>query len=939
MGLTLVGRGRELDELQRLTAEAAEGAGVLVVVSGEAGIGKTTMLSCIAESARMAGVAVLAGRAVADEGVPAFWPWLRVLGQGHECGLSPALLDLEEGPAAQARFVAMERTARALVAAAAPAGLLITLDDVQWADDATLQLLRHVCAELPGSRLLIAVATRDVFRLGLVSGVPIVRTFALAPLTAHEIEVYVRSVVGGRVNRSWLPYVERMTGGNPLLVRELVRALVAEDRFGGSVAAMPLPAGLRSVAGARLALVGDDCRWLLGGCSVFGDEFDVTQLVAAADRDADEVAAGLAEAVAAGVLVEGPDMPTVLRFAHALVRQARYDALPRTERIWWHRRVAEVMEASPASTGHAAEAARHRIRAAEDIESCRKAVVACRTAAKAAVRSLDYADAAHWYRRAVELVAGAGVEAAEHAELLLGLAEAEYVEVRVSEALRHCVTAADLAATLGRADLAARAALVVRGIGGERPNAVIAELCSRALTLLGDRDSDVHARVLAQRALALAEVTEEVPDAQALGTANALSRRAMQMAERGSDPTALVDALHACETLVAGPDAGAERLELGGRLRGMGSVAGRPDAPMWSYLWRIDGNLHQGKVADADAEIAGLATLAQRLGWPVARWHLLRAQAARAMLAGRFADAEHLAIAGKELADRCEDPSMYGQYIAYTLDIRRKTGRFGGDEPDFTAVALTNPRPIVLAIAAEYRLAAGDADTARAWYARLVPTLENLPSNIRWPAVVAITGELATAFDDVETAVRCYRMLLPYEGVYLASSFGYRGAYARTLGILAGAGGDHDAAVGHLQTAETMEQRVGAPAEQAMAQIAHARALHARASRGDHGRALSLAERAARTARRLGMAPTLTAATALMHELTGVAPDAVASLTVREREVALLLADGLANRAIADRLAVSERTVETHVRNVLTKLGLTNRTQVAAWTLRAGLRS
>jgi DNA-binding CsgD family transcriptional regulator len=535
-------------------------------------------------------------------------------------------------------------------------------------------------------------------------------------------------------------------------------------------------------------------------------------------------------------------------------------------------------------------------------------------------------------------VAGAGLDAAEHAELLLGLAEAEYVDVQVSQALRHCITAADLGVELGRADLAARASLVVRGIGGEQPNRAIADLCTQALTLLGDRDSDLHAKVLAQQAVALTEAAEEAPDAQALRAAVGLSQRAMAMAERGSDPPALVDALHAREKLIGGPDGGAERLELGGRLRRMGDVAGRPDAALWSYLWRIDGNLHLGRVADVDAEIAGLAGFVQRSGWPVARWHLLRARAARAMLAGRFVEAEQLAAAAKELADRCEDPSMYGQYIAYTLDIRRKTGRFGDGAPDFAAVQ-TDPRPIVLAIAAEYQLATGDADTARALFARLVPTLDTLPLNIRWSAIVAVAGELAAAFDDVETATRCYRLLLPYENAYLASSYGYRGAYARTLGILAGAGGDHESAVRHLQTAEAMEQRVGAPAERAMAQLAHARVLRARAARGDRERALGLAEQAARAARRLGMAPTLAGATVLVHELTGASPDAVKSLTSREREVAVLLADGLANRAIAEQLAVSERTVETHVRNLLTKLGLTNRTQVAAWTLRAGLRS
>jgi DNA-binding CsgD family transcriptional regulator len=281
---------------------------------------------------------------------------------------------------------------------------------------------------------------------------------------------------------------------------------------------------------------------------------------------------------------------------------------------------------------------------------------------------------------------------------------------------------------------------------------------------------------------------------------------------------------------------------------------------------------------------------------------------------------------------------MYGQYIAYTLDIRRKTGRFDGG-PDVIGAAETNPRPIVLAIGAEYLLAAGDADHARALFARLVPTLDGLPVNIRWPAIVAVAGELAAALNDPDTGARCYRLLAPYEGAYLASTYGYRGAFDRTLGILAAAAGDHQAADRHLDAAEAMELRVGAPAEHAMAQLAHARVLRAGDGRGGHDRALRLAERAARTAGRLGMAPLLRDATELMHELSGVGPHVIGALTARERQIALLLADGLTNRTIADRLAVSERTVESHVRNLLTKLDLTNRTQVAAWTMRAGLRS
>jgi DNA-binding CsgD family transcriptional regulator len=943
----LVGRRRELGEIGRLTAAAARGSGALLVVSGEAGIGKSTMLGCLAEAAATAGMPVLTGRAVADEGAPAFWPWLRVFTQGRAVGLSPELLDLGAGPPAQARFVAVARAAAALLEAVPTSGLLVALDDLQWADEATVQLLRHAGTDLPGSRLLIAVATRDPGRLAGIINLPSAHTLRLPALTAEDVADYIAERVparaAGPIDSSWPRRVHRASGGNPLFVRELVRAGAAGGDSGGDPAEPAVPDSLRPLAGGRLDLVGAGCRRLLGACGVLGEEFDVPLLAEVMVPAAGQVPEWLAEAAAAGILTDEPDAPNRMRFTHALVRQAAYDRLARAERIGWHRRVADAMEFGPGAAERAGDIARHRLRAAEDAASCRAAVRACRGAAVAALRVRDAADAAHWYRRAVELAAGAGLDGGDHADLLLGLAEAEYMDARVSDAVRHCVAGADLAADLvprhDRSDLVTRAALVVRGIGGDELNVVLVDLCRRARALLGEEDSGRHARVLAQHAMALAQIGVQGSAMEAFAEARSLAARAMAMAERDGDRTALVDVMHAVEAVAGGPGSMEVCIELGARLNALGPVPRRPEAAMWAHLWRIDGLFAVGDIVAVDREIAGLAALAERLGWPVARWHVLRARAARAVQEGRFTEAERCTEVGRDLADRCGDPSMYGQYYAYVLDVRRKTGRFDGDIPDLAEAATADPRPILLAVAAEYSHAAGADDTARMLFARLVPALDTLPDDIRRPAIMAMTGELAVAFDDVGVVAACYRDLLPFAGVYLASTNGYRGAFARPLGVLAAALGDHAAAVGHLESAAAMEQRVGAAPELALARLALATVLRQRDGRGDGDRAAALARQALRSAHRLGMAPTVAAATDLLRVLGGVGEQVAASLTAREREVALLLADGLANRMIAERLLVSERTVESHVRNLMAKLGLTNRTQVAAWTLRAELRT
>ena len=149
----LAGRDRELGMLRRWLAEAVAGHGRLVVLTGPPGIGKTRLAQEVADGARRAGRPVLRGRAVEDEGAPPLWPWRRILdavgGDGDGDGLTGDLGGVRGDDLAAARFRAAAAAADSLIAAAAADGLLIVLEDLHWADHASLFLLRELTAEPP----------------------------------------------------------------------------------------------------------------------------------------------------------------------------------------------------------------------------------------------------------------------------------------------------------------------------------------------------------------------------------------------------------------------------------------------------------------------------------------------------------------------------------------------------------------------------------------------------------------------------------------------------------------------------------------------------------------------------------------------------------------------------------------------------------------------
>jgi DNA-binding CsgD family transcriptional regulator len=950
-----VGRAAPLAELRSAAAAGTRGEAAVVLVAGEPGIGKTRLVT---ELVADVPCPVLAGRADPEEGAPPLWPWLLALGGRPERAALTAVGDpnpriSDPAVAAQsaraARTLAFDAVLDALVASAAGTGLVVVLEDLHWADESTLRLL-VLAAGRPGLVLVgtyrsteqgpaLRSSLTELRRLGCT------RTLALRPWSQAE----VHELIPPDTHPSWAPVLAREGVGNPLLVSSLMATLVDTGRAATPAPAdgswpLGVPDDLAFGTAERLARLDPAARLAVEVASVTGPGCTPDHLLLLGDGDPDHghlthggpdhggpdhggpdggldyaaALTGLETATAAGLLQAGP--PPRFDPAHALLRDAVYNRLPAARRLDWHARLARAVE-SGAVPG---EAVTHRLRSATDGGSRAVAVEACRAAATAASAALAF-------DRAVELLDAAlalpGLDVGTRTGLRLDAADAEFAAGFAEAAVRRCRQAAretDDPAVL------VRAALTVRGISGPH-NSDLIDLCDIALRALRPGDTAGQARLLAQRALAVSEVVgwEGV---------DATSAQALRLAEESGSTDALADALRARQHAVSGPAGVTERLELARRMIELAGRGGPVDAELWGRLWRVDAAFQLGRLDVVDSELGHLGALADRLGWPLATWHHHRLLAARYLISGRFAEAETEAELALVAASRTGDVTAIGIDGAFRSELNDLRGRYAEvRELARRGESVGAARlPIFWADVGSRMPAAGDLDTGHRFLDLLRAVVDDLPPDGRWLTTVLRTGELAARLGDTATAARCLELTAPFAADYIGGGSGSvrcDGSVSRVLGIICVALGRDEEAERLLTDAIAMDDRIGALPYRVLSEVALARLFARRPA--DAERAAGLARRAADTARRLGMAPALAAADELLGTIRSAQRSAV-PLTAREREILARLAGGRTNRQIAAELVLSERTVETHVANVLGKLGVANRSEAAVWASRHG---
>lgn len=904
--MDIVGRARELAELDAHRRAVARGPGRCVALVGEPGAGKSRLLAEL--RARAAGWRVLSGYGTQYEADLPYAIFADALGEDLFAAV-PAGFGAERHRLHRAVAVRLAR-------AADPQPLLLVLDDVHWADRASLELIAHL-ARRPAARVLLVLAYRPAqLRVRL----PEAARVTLAPLTRTDAEPFLAGVPGALRDA-----VYEASGGNPLFLEALAR----RD------ASAAIPGEIEAVLAEELEALPPMALRFARGAAVAGDPFAPELAAAAAGMGDEEGLAALDELLAAG-LASTTEVPRRLRFRHPVVRQAVYASAGAGWRLGAHARVEAVLArqgATPVARAH-------------HLEQCarpgEREAIEVLAAAAAATAPHAPAAAAHWWGAALRLLPqvapdderlallvpratalGAAGELAESAAALY-----DVLALLDEPALRGQVVAfiALVEQLLGRHDVA-RALLreTLAALPDQRSAAAVAlriELAKERYfsadwrgmrayaseALAGARELEPPLRAVAAGIFALAEY-----HLGAIGNARVLLDEAaarLDALDDGQLAARLDAALFVgwSEQCLARWDDVHRHYE---RALGVARATGQGYLLVPMTIGRAIAYLWQGRLA-ASAELAEEAIDAARLSgngqsltwaltlrcWiatPAGELELARATGEEAQaIASHFEHSHWSALTGCFLAEAHLEAGDHAACRALLPACA------GGPELPLIEPAF---RTRWFEILTRAELAAGDFHAAARYAARAETTVRSLGARLPARESEALRARAAVrlAAGDADGATEAAR------------------AAARTAHAV---GNRLDAARAHALAGSALT----AAGREEEATVALLAAQDALATCG----ATRLADEAACQLRRLGRRVPRQGRRDVARAETGLG-----ALTDREREVATLIAAGHTNRRIAAQLHLSPKTVETHVAHIFAKLGVRARAAVATMLARA----
>ena len=821
----LVGRRLTVDALHSAIDAVMAGAGGVVLLAGEAGMGKTALAAEAAAYAKARGAVAVWGTCWEGEGAPGYWPWIQVVrALPRDSGGGEAVLamltganeasDGVLGDEAAVRFRTYDATAAYLRERSAVRPLVVVLDDLHWADISSLRLLLFLARQLHDGSALVIGTYRDVeMMLGEHPARGLLAELAgqagllqLAGLTASEVGQLLNEVCGEWPPTALTATVHERAGGNPFFVPQTARLLAAQGAPLDHALVTGVPRAVGDVLARRLARLPSDVVDLLAVAAVAGKRFAIAAVAGIAGLPAEDTVPLMDSAVRAGVVEQ--DSPGGGRFSHDLFREVLYEGLPTARRSALHLAVAELLERDADLAAPAAQIAYHRTMALP-LGDQGQALAALVEAGREATARMAFDEAAGHLRRAVDLAGG--VPAAglgmlcEYGDALRRTGNSE-------DARSAFLTAARRARAAGDTSVLARAAFGLHRVATmtESSRADVIALLEEALAVLGPRQTDMRWLLTAALARELIDGPDrDRPRAIALGAAAVVGARAAG-AQTGEGRRALAFALFALCDVRWEPGTAAERLRIASELAVAAAAAGETELLLEAHLSRLAALLELGDPAFA-AQLDAFSRLAENAAIPRYLYLARSRRATLASLTGPLEKADELIAAAAAYGERIGEPDAWAvkssQLVGLAF-IRHDWTRLNG-------LAATRGQPLTPPEFAWHErswllIEAGDRDGAAA----LVAATASFPAGYRWrhTAMLTTEAELAAAVADRDRCTALYEQLLPRadEFAVVGAAVVTTGPVALQLGLLAAALGRWDDAARHLEAAAARSDRLGA---------------------------------------------------------------------------------------------------------------------------------
>lgn len=887
-GRPITGRDRELATLQAALEEAAAGRGRTVLVTGEAGIGKTTLIETFTGAAKDQDARVVWGHCWEAGGAPAYWPWVQALraalampGVSAEVEPVRSYLDVVAtlipevaGPGSREkpssiegdheRFALFDAISRVIQAIGSERPFVVVLEDLHAADVSSLLLLKFVARDVRTSRCLVIGA----FREGEIENDPAARemlaevareseSITLTGLDTTSFDRLLTETSGVPPSDALVNSLHQITDGNPFYATEIVRLLLREGKIEPRLdltrRGLPVPEGVSETVLKRVRALPPEVQATLKAGAVIGREFRIPPLVAASGVALVETRARLR--IAEDERVIRPSSSGTYVFDHGLIREALYESLPDKERASLHGRVAAALEADgvDSSGENLTEIAHHYLRAALD-----DARPPFDYAVRAASRALDvfaFEQAIDLFEEALALAPVVGGSPDERSDVLRGLGEALLRSGRVTEAKGRLREAADEAKASGSPERLA-AAVITYGyspVEGGIVNHEHIQLIQDALASLPPEPSRERALLLARRAheLMLSGKKEDLEPRDRMGS------EALEMIRRFGDERDVARVLRHRFSVILAPDRLEECMALADEILKIGLSLKDVEIQVIGRMRRGAVFMAQGRAAEVDAEFIAIQRLVGELRQPL---YASPVAFFKACLTGMRSTMD---AAAKEsdaaLAVGSDVPNAMGAHLLQHICWRWQTDGAGDFEPFMRAAMEQRPgirRTWGAGIAATLARV-NRREEAAALLHDIIEDLPNAPVDSAYMPLLHCATEAVRVLRAPDGAEALYDALLPYRDQHalqvMVAPVMYYGSAEWALGTLASVMERWDAAEEHLSRALAEHTRMGARAYLAWTESELADVLFRRGTAADAPRARSLLDESLRSSEELGL--------------------------------------------------------------------------------------